>query len=87
MLYCHREMKEDPQMLELVLPECLGKEEVACAGEVARELGLKTEKVNHTLYCKCTLSKLCGVCVCVCFYAESTVWVEGVQTRSTTRGL
>ena len=65
MLYCHREMKEDPQMLELVLPECLGEEEVACAGEVARELGLKTEKVNHTvLCCKCTLSKLCGVFLC-----------------------
>ena len=71
-------------MLELVLPECLGKEEVACAGEVARELGLKTEKVNHTLYCKCTLSKLCGVCVCVCVSMQNPqcglrVFKPGVQ--------
>ena len=44
--YCiHRALKENPRMLELVLPNSLSHEELTCAKDVATELGLRTEKV------------------------------------------
>ncbi|CAI8015330.1 Inactive peptidyl-prolyl cis-trans isomerase FKBP6 [Geodia barretti] len=39
-----RELSENPGLLDLVLPQCLTNEEVFCATEIARELGLRTEK-------------------------------------------
>jgi tetratricopeptide (TPR) repeat protein len=39
-----RHLKENPQMLDLVLPLSLTEGEISCAEEVARELGLRAEK-------------------------------------------
>jgi hypothetical protein len=39
-----RDLSENPGLLDLVLPQCLTNEEVFCATEIARELGLRTEK-------------------------------------------
>ena len=36
-------------MLDLVLPLCLTEEDIFCATEVARELGLRTEKVHNII--------------------------------------
>lgn len=46
----HRELKDNPRMLELVLPNSLSREELTCAADVATELGLRTEKVNNKLH-------------------------------------
>ena len=40
-------------MLELVLPNNLSREELACAEDVARELGLGTEKVKAGIILSC----------------------------------
>ena len=44
-------------MLDLVLPNTLGREELACAEEVAKELGLKTEKVVRI---RATVNQVCN---------------------------
>ena len=44
-LCTHRALKDNPSMLELVLPDSLSREELVCADDVATELGLRTEKV------------------------------------------
>ncbi len=45
-LSLRRAFKENPDMFELVLPTSLEPVELRCAEEVARELGLETEKVG-----------------------------------------
>lgn len=44
-LFIYSTMKEKHSMRQIVLPQVLSVEQVACAEEVAHELGLKTEKV------------------------------------------